>query len=155
LFWVLLAGALAFFALPTFLLLESLRLYLRTTPEDPGLAAVVPAHWRNQSPRPVRVETVPHRPMPDRSAPARLRFVHFSHRAPAAKKVFLSGDFNRWRPDTMAMTKRPGGDWVVVVPLPPGRYRYRFVVDGAQTLDPANPDTDRMGAETVSVKTVP
>ncbi len=38
------------------------------------------------------------------------------------------------------MTRRPDGTWEATLPLAPGRYAYKFKVDGRWTLDPANPE---------------
>lgn len=61
--------------------------------------------------------------------------------APGAQSVALVGDFNSW--DTAATPLRrtgASGAWVVTVPLPPGRYRYAFLIDGTRWLaDPGAP----------------
>ncbi|MGZ8549538.1 MAG: glycogen-binding domain-containing protein, partial [Chitinophagaceae bacterium] len=54
-----------------------------------------------------------------------------------AKKVFLSGDFNGWSPDGLAMIK-DGDEWVFSLYVTPGKVRYKFVVDGNWILDPSN-----------------
>ncbi|GMU21711.1 MAG: hypothetical protein AMXMBFR13_18010 [Phycisphaerae bacterium] len=58
------------------------------------------------------------------------RLVRFVCYAPAAKAVFLAGTFNAWNPNAVPLTKSPIGDWSVAVELPPGRYEFKFVVDG-------------------------
>lgn len=69
--------------------------------------------------------------------PDGIRFVaHF----PQAKQIALAGDFNNWRPDDTfldALAQHPG-DWHTTLLLDPGRYRYRFVVDGMWQQDPHN-----------------
>jgi len=51
--------------------------------------------------------------------------------APGASKVTLVGDFNDWSVDSTPLVNGvSGGLWTVTVPLPPGRYRYAFLVDG-------------------------
>lgn len=69
------------------------------------------------------------------------RVVQFVLFAPGAKSVTLVGDFNDWdRTLTPLQVTHPGGVWSVSVPLPPGRHRYAFVVDGTRWLaDPAAP----------------
>jgi len=53
-----------------------------------------------------------------------------------AKRVSLSGDFNDWSPDGMPMKKGVAGQWERTIELAPGRYEYKFVVDGNWAPDP-------------------
>ena len=55
-----------------------------------------------------------------------------------AKKVIVSGSFNNWQKDSFVMTRQQD-DWVCALYLRPGRYAYKFVVDGIWMLDEANP----------------
>ena len=48
-----------------------------------------------------------------------------------ADTVCLSGDFNGWSPDSRCLERR-GDRWEIEVLLPPGRYRYGFVLDGKE-----------------------
>ena len=70
--------------------------------------------------------------------------VLFSHAHASASTVHLAGEFNGWSTDATPM-EDPDGDgvWTVVVELPPGRYEYKFVVDGGARWveDAGNPDT--------------
>ena len=62
-----------------------------------------------------------------------------------AKQVFLSGNFNDWRPDQLPM-KKMATDWELPYILRAGNYQYKFVVDGNWFTDPDNPiqiDNDR------------
>lgn len=63
--------------------------------------------------------------------------VMFTLEAPDAERVHLAGDFNNWTLDGNEM-EAMGGVWTKVVKLPPGRYRYRYVVDGRWQNDPLN-----------------
>lgn len=56
------------------------------------------------------------------------------------KTVQLKGDFNGWTASRTEL-KFENGNWVGSIPLSPGRYQYLLVRDGAETLDPANPDS--------------
>lgn len=72
------------------------------------------------------------------SAPAvTSQGVTFTIEAPDAERVHLAGDFNNWTLDGSEM-EPTGGVWKKVVKLPPGRYRYRYVVDGRWQSDPLN-----------------
>ena len=53
-----------------------------------------------------------------------------------AKQVSLSGDFNGWSPDATPMRRDSSGHWETTVELAPGRYQYKFVVDGEWVPDP-------------------
>jgi chromosome partitioning protein len=64
--------------------------------------------------------------------------VVFTVDAPEAKSVQIAADFNNWDPDRTGM-EQLGGIWKAVVPLEPGRYRYRYVIDGHWLADPVNP----------------
>ena len=63
--------------------------------------------------------------------------VRFSVEAADADQVQLAGDFNDWTLDGSDMDP-VGGVWTKVVKLPPGRYRYRYVIDGHWQNDPLN-----------------
>jgi len=63
--------------------------------------------------------------------------VVFSLQAPEAHRVQLVGDFNGWTADDTDM--EPAGPiWTRVLKLQPGRYRYRYIVDGQWQCDPLN-----------------
>lgn len=65
--------------------------------------------------------------------------VVFAARFSDAKKVLIAGDFNNWSPMSTPMhTGGRRGEWSATLPLAPGRYRYRLVVDGQWTTDPNN-----------------
>jgi 5'-AMP-activated protein kinase regulatory beta subunit len=59
--------------------------------------------------------------------------------APEAQAVFVAGTFNGWQPSAKPLQKQNDGRWVVELVLEPGRYEYRFVVDGQWTDDPLSP----------------
>ncbi len=67
------------------------------------------------------------------------RTVEFVFPDPEAKEVYVAGDFNSWRIGEESKLEKRNGVWVKTVNLPPGRYRYRFVVDGKWVDDPNNP----------------
>ncbi|CAN5382792.1 hypothetical protein BH09PLA1_BH09PLA1_23290 [soil metagenome] len=65
--------------------------------------------------------------------------VIFSVRFENARRVQIAGDFNNWSPmSTPMMTNGQPGVFKMSLPLKPGRYRYRFVVDGNWVTDPNN-----------------
>jgi len=50
--------------------------------------------------------------------------------APQAENVFVVGNFNRWRAGDLRLRRDETGIWKVQLWLLPGRYEYRFIVDG-------------------------
>ena len=71
----------------------------------------------------------------------------FRYRNGDAKKVYLVGDFNEWSPSADPMTDENGdGEWTLFYPLGPGRYAYKFLVDGKSWIpDPTNVLTEPDG----------
>lgn len=55
----------------------------------------------------------------------------------AAKKIFISGTFNNWSTQETPM-KFMGKGWIVDLKLKPGKYAYKYIVDGKWTTDPGN-----------------
>jgi len=62
--------------------------------------------------------------------------VEFRLYAPNAKKVILTGDFNKWSTKTSPAKKDSRGNWTVKKSLKPGKYQYKFYVDGNWADDP-------------------
>jgi CubicO group peptidase (beta-lactamase class C family) len=58
-----------------------------------------------------------------------------------AKIVNLAGTFNEWKPSTIVCGKE-SAEWVCRVDLKPGKYLYKFIVDGNWIVDPANTTTE-------------
>lgn len=67
-----------------------------------------------------------------------IQTTEFSLHAPDATAVFLAGDFNDWNPEQYPMRKFKSGTCTKKLKLAPGRYEYKFVVDGDWWTDPAN-----------------
>ena len=65
--------------------------------------------------------------------------IEFKFFAPQAQNVTVSGTFNDWRENSMRLKKSKDGHWKGQFKLSPGRYEYRFVVDGRWENDPAAP----------------
>ena len=91
----------------------------------------------------------------------------FNYYAPSARQVTLAGNFNNWGgtegggrydPVIDPLSDSDGdGVWNIVVPLPPGRYQYKFVIDGGLRWeqDPNNPDVAYEGGFENSIVVVP
>lgn len=71
----------------------------------------------------------------DNSMPP-LKLVEFFLEVPGAKTVQLAADFTDWRENPVDMIRFDRGTWSTTVPLPPGVYAYRFLVDGEWYDDP-------------------
>ncbi len=56
--------------------------------------------------------------------------------APQAKKVNLAGTFNKWDNRKFGAKCDSKGNWIAKINLKPGRYEYKFFVDGAWISDP-------------------
>lgn len=69
-------------------------------------------------------------------APAALRLVRFDLLAPNVREIFLVGSFNDWNSTATPMTRSSEVRWAKELSLPPGRYEYRFLVDGRWKEDP-------------------
>ena len=69
--------------------------------------------------------------------------VLFTYMDTKASRVNIAGDFNNWSMTADPMYDREGtGEWTIRLPLGPGRYQYKFLIDGSKWIpDPANPQT--------------
>lgn len=140
-FWLMAAAAFAIVCIPSITLLDSLQRYHRF------LTGFEPATLK-----PVRMRSTPHRGGRADSEP-KLEFVEFKLKAPKAKKVSLIGEFNGWKKDTLALA-RQGDAWSLIVPLPPGRHHYLFVVDDHEQADPRGGQAEEAAGRLASVKLV-
>ena len=67
--------------------------------------------------------------------------VSFNYYDPVAQNVQLVGDFSNWEPVEDVMVQEKGNNiWKGTFPLDPGKYQYKFVVDGEWKIDPYNPE---------------
>lgn len=68
----------------------------------------------------------------------------FSISAPTAKEVYIVGDFNHWKiNDESRLIRLEDGNWEKRFTLSPGKYRYKFVVDGEWLLDTRNEEREQ------------
>ncbi len=81
----------------------------------------------------------------------------FEVTAPQARAVFVAGDFNQWDPAARRMKRAAdgSGQFVGVVDLEPGRYEYKYVVDGEWVCCPKAPRTANPYGSENSVVEVP
>ncbi len=64
------------------------------------------------------------------------KIVDFKYNAPNARSVYLSGTFNSWNPNANLLKKDWTGMWKASLKLSPGRYEYKYIVDGNWQSDP-------------------
>ena len=74
-------------------------------------------------------------------SPARRRRVTFRLDAEPNREVYVAGSFNGWHPGDKRLKDRTGaGHYAATVLLPPGRYEYKFIIDGRWCIDPSRED---------------
>ena len=67
---------------------------------------------------------------------ATLKPINFFCLIPAAKEVYLVGDFNDWNPSSHPMKRSFDGSFQRSVTLGHGGHHYQFLVDGKPVNDP-------------------
>jgi 1,4-alpha-glucan branching enzyme len=76
--------------------------------------------------------------MPEAVGGKRVRFA--LHANPACR-VSVAGTFNDWNPKANGMRYRVRERaFVTTLTLAPGRYEYKFIVDGSWCVDPEQPE---------------
>jgi hypothetical protein len=65
-----------------------------------------------------------------------LKLAEFSVQLPDAATVQLAAEFTDWEKAPIDLIRFENGMWSTTVPLPPGVYSYRFLVDGRWFDDP-------------------
>lgn len=70
------------------------------------------------------------------ATPPAAKTVDFTCAAPHAFMVFLAGTFNNWDPTSRPMKRAADGVWKLALPLAPGHYEFKFIVDGQWCCEP-------------------
>ncbi len=87
--------------------------------------------------------------------PPLFRMVEFELKGfEQAQDVRISGSFNNWSGRGPQLTRKADKIWSITLELDPGKLSYKFMVDGKWILDPQNPQTEQVGANTNSVKII-
>ena len=94
--------------------------------------AKLPVQWQPRQ-LPGEAAAFSEAPLPPASPKVKITFVLPK---PEARHVSLSGEFNGWSPNATPMKRREDGHWETTVALAPGRYQYKFIVDGQWLPDP-------------------
>jgi len=82
---------------------------------------------------------------PDANRSAEGTEYAFEYYNPGARQVFIAGDFNSWSPNAAEMVSTGEGNWSKKIVLKPGKYGYKYIVDGNWQPDPENPNTQPDG----------
>ena len=61
--------------------------------------------------------------------------VEFTCHASMARSVCIAGNFNAWNTSSLPMKKEKDGTWRIKLELSPGKYEYKYFVDGAWASD--------------------
>lgn len=138
-FWATVAAVLALVSVPSVEWVTALADYRRFL-----------TGWEPAPLRPSGTSFTPH----ESRSLEELKSVEFRHRAPKAKAVDLVGDFNAWKPGLLRMKRGDGGVWTISVPVPTGKRRYLFLVDGEPRVDERAETADGPQGRRVSVRTV-
>ncbi len=83
------------------------------------------------------------------SSPSNVKAIEIECEAPEANAVMLVGDFNEWSMGATPMKKTLSGKWIASITVAPGRYEYKFFVDGCWCCEPGEPDECCGGPECV------
>lgn len=70
--------------------------------------------------------------------------IEFNIAAPNAKDIYVVGDFNHWKiNEESRLSKLADGRWNKKLDLTPGRYKYKYVIDGEWVLDSQNNEREQ------------
>ena len=83
-----------------------------------------------------------------------IKYRNFFLTAPGAKSVQLQADFNGWGRTPIELKPYARGYFETSLALAAGEYKYVFVVDGKDFLDPMNLDRTVENGREVCIKTV-
>jgi hypothetical protein len=68
----------------------------------------------------------------------------FNVDAPTANDIYVVGNFNDWKPTEEYRLSRLGdGKWEKKLTLTPGRYKYKFLIDGQWVMDSQNNEREQ------------
>jgi hypothetical protein len=102
------------------------------SPVPAAQPAKLPVQWE-PTPSPGKAAVVAKAPKPTATRSVKVSFVLLDL---GAKQVSLSGEFNGWSPNATPMKRDEAGHWETTLQLAPGRYQYKFIVDGEWIPDP-------------------
>ena len=111
--------------------------------QETGVPAVVTREPTGPAPEPhgppIAAQSADDKPAPPYGASATGRGVRFVQPGDGGHLISVAGDFNHWSPTATPLTYDASvGAHQTLIEIPPGRYRYRLVVDGRWQADPYN-----------------
>lgn len=87
-------------------------------------------------------KTVKEAPQKEAKVTDTKKAVTFTIHAEKGQRVFVAGQFNDWNPTAKEMTyKAKEGIYTTTLKLAPGKYEYKYVIDGAWCADPENAES--------------
>ena len=118
-----------------YVLWDRVRKNVLSGPEPAVLVQQSPAPAAESPAEPPKETPPKTEPSSEERPPVKNSRISFSYRDPHAKRVSVSGTFNRWRPEFMK--KDASNRWSATLTLPAGQYAYNFIVDGKMIRDPS------------------
>ena len=114
----------------------------QTGKASPSVGETPKSRLHKSKGKPVKLEGKPATSLPVKKSPGKVislggsevRAVRLALFEPDAKQVSVCGAFNGW--STAALTRQADGEWETTLHLAPGRYEYKFLVDGQWAPDP-------------------
>ena len=61
--------------------------------------------------------------------------VAFKIEAPTAREVLVVGSFTEWTENPIDLNRKDNGVWEKMIRIKPGRYEYRYLIDGQWITD--------------------
>ncbi len=113
---------------------EKLEAVLKTAEDDVRTDAT-PAKRATRSAAPKNRAGGSSRKSAGQPVPERKK-IEFFLEVPSARSVKLAADFTDWEKSPVELSQSEDGTWHAAVPLSPGKYLYRFIVDGEWHDDP-------------------
>ncbi len=114
------------------------QLRVKLPPGEHQYRFIVDGNWMEDPANPNRVENEfgEHN-----SLVSKHKMQQFTLKDKGYKDVYLAGDFSNWQYGKIAM-RRENDYWKLTLPLPYGRFHYKFITDDSWILDPTNETTE-------------
>lgn len=78
---------------------------------------------------------------PDKNHSPLQRKVNLYLKNKPDSRIFVAGTFNDWDAESLPLTdEHNNGHYHIALTLKPGRYEYKFIINGVWCIDENNPD---------------